>query len=234
MTELTDRTPPRKPGVRETNRAILRARILDTAEAMFADRGFHGLGMRDLTQRAGTRLAAVNDVFGSKENLFREVLLRRIVPLNRDRRSGLERLTESVDVETRVRALVEAFSEPMVRYAEQDRGWRAHFRLSAQLHGARNPVLLLVADEYNTIADEMVRQLGVVFPDAPRGDLVEAYLFLVSVSLQTFADNGRLKSLSRGEVGSRYLRARYARMVLFATGGIIGLLAAMDRRPEES
>ena len=63
---------------RAVNRAALRDRLLDSAEELFAARGYFGVSVRDITEHAGTRLAAVSEQFGGKEALFRAVLVRRI------------------------------------------------------------------------------------------------------------------------------------------------------------
>ena len=41
--------------------------ILDAAESLFADRGYFGVSVREITDAASTRLAAVNYHFGTKE-----------------------------------------------------------------------------------------------------------------------------------------------------------------------
>ena len=64
--------------------------ILDAAEDLFAEQGFGATSLRQLTARAGVNLAAVNYHFGSKEDLAKAVLRRRIEPINRERRERLD------------------------------------------------------------------------------------------------------------------------------------------------
>jgi len=68
--------PPHAPHTRE--------RILDTAERLFAERGFAGTSVREITDAAAANLGAVNYHFQSKENLYAEVFARRAA-LIRDR-----------------------------------------------------------------------------------------------------------------------------------------------------
>ena len=49
-------------------------RLLDAAEALFAERGFEAVSLRDITLEAGANVAAVNYHFGGKENLIGAVL----------------------------------------------------------------------------------------------------------------------------------------------------------------
>ncbi|MCP4575100.1 MAG: CerR family C-terminal domain-containing protein [Deltaproteobacteria bacterium] len=52
---------------------IPRERILDEAEALFAERGYYAVTVREITQAAHCNLASVNYHFGNKQNLYLEV-----------------------------------------------------------------------------------------------------------------------------------------------------------------
>lgn len=55
-------------------------RILDTAEVLFAEKGFAETSLRAITSKAGVNLAAVNYHFGSKEALIQAVFERFLDP----------------------------------------------------------------------------------------------------------------------------------------------------------
>ena len=57
--------------------ACTRERLLDTAERLFAARGFAAASVREITEAADANLGAVNYYFRSKENLYTEVFARR-------------------------------------------------------------------------------------------------------------------------------------------------------------
>ena len=82
ITEAVQRTrpapAPNPPGVGT------RPRILDTAKRLFAREGPSAVTLRSIASAAG-----VIDPFGSKENLFEAMFLRRIVPLHASRWRGL-------------------------------------------------------------------------------------------------------------------------------------------------
>lgn len=54
--------------------ALTRARLLATAEQLFAERGFKAVTVREICSAAEANLAAVNYHFGDKLGLYREVL----------------------------------------------------------------------------------------------------------------------------------------------------------------
>jgi AcrR family transcriptional regulator len=51
-----------------------KARVLRAATELFAERGFHGTKVRDIAERAGANVAAGHYHFGSKRDLYVEVL----------------------------------------------------------------------------------------------------------------------------------------------------------------
>ncbi|MDA0147259.1 TetR/AcrR family transcriptional regulator [Vibrio sp. LaRot3] len=57
-------------------RNATKERILDVAEALFAEHGFNDTSLRTITSKAGVNLAAVNYHFGDKKTLVRAVLNR--------------------------------------------------------------------------------------------------------------------------------------------------------------
>lgn len=71
------------------NRQSVR-RLLDAAERLFGEHGYHGVGMRMLADEAGVNLGAATYHFGSKEALYVETFLRRFRPANAERLRLLE------------------------------------------------------------------------------------------------------------------------------------------------
>jgi len=56
-------------------------RILDVAEALFAERGYDGTTLRDVATRAGLRIPSLYNHFASKESLYGAVLERGFGPV---------------------------------------------------------------------------------------------------------------------------------------------------------
>jgi AcrR family transcriptional regulator len=102
-------------------------RILDAAEKLFARQGFHATSMRMLTKEAGVNLAAVNYHFGSKEELIKAVIERRILPLNELRFQRLKDISDRAVANAclpDVREILQAFMEPTFEFSKIGSGAR--------------------------------------------------------------------------------------------------------------
>lgn len=95
-------------------------RILAAAETLFAQRGFDGASLRQLTGAAGVNLAAVNYHFGSKEKLVEQVFRRRLDALNAQRLAALAKVADQP--ETRLEDVLEAFIRPALELSHDDGG----------------------------------------------------------------------------------------------------------------
>jgi len=60
--------------------AFTKERLLHEAEALFAQKGYHAVSVREITAAADCNLAAVNYHFGNKQNLYLEMFRSRWVP----------------------------------------------------------------------------------------------------------------------------------------------------------
>jgi AcrR family transcriptional regulator len=107
------------------NEVSTKERILDSAETLFAEKGFQGTSLRAITGGAGVNLASVNYHFGTKESLLQAVLERRLIPLNEIRRERIEEVrTKAHQRGTRpsVKEVLHAFVEPTLRFKESGSG----------------------------------------------------------------------------------------------------------------
>jgi AcrR family transcriptional regulator len=75
------RREPQAPAGAERRGEHTRERILDAAEALFADRGFEGTALRDVAGRVGIRTPSLYNHFPSKEALYAAVLERVVAPV---------------------------------------------------------------------------------------------------------------------------------------------------------
>jgi AcrR family transcriptional regulator len=100
-------------------------RILDSAEKLFTQQGFYATSLRMLTKEAGVNLAAVNYHFGSKEELIKAVIGRRMLPLNKMRLERLQNIKDIASAEGHppdIKEILLAFIEPTFEFRKSGSG----------------------------------------------------------------------------------------------------------------
>ena len=115
-----------------------RERILDSAEALFAKRGFDGVTVRQIMSDAGADVALAYYHFKSKRDLFDAVLLRRAKTLNELRLAALEEVEgRHKEDEASVEEIIDAFTRPLLDILENDPAeWRDYMALIAQINNS--------------------------------------------------------------------------------------------------
>jgi len=107
-------------------------RLLDAAEKLFAQHGYHCTSLRKVTAEAEVNLAAVSYHFGSKEALVEAIFERRLQPLNEERFSRLEKVRGAAAAEGRrptVEETLRAFVEPTLHFRDSAPGARYFMHL---------------------------------------------------------------------------------------------------------
>jgi AcrR family transcriptional regulator len=92
-----------------------RTSILDAAEDLFSREGPSAVTLRSIAAAADVNIAAVNYYFGSKEKLFEEMFLRRVVPLNEDRLTRLQACLDNTERKWTLQDIVTAYVMPALQ-----------------------------------------------------------------------------------------------------------------------
>ena len=122
----------KKPGRPEGRKGRVRTDILDAAEIVFADQGYAGTTLREVSRLAGVTQALITYYFGAKFGLFSETFLRRATGIAGARVQSLDTLRKDGRAAD-VGAIVEAFLQPIAELRRSAQG-RAFLRLHARLH----------------------------------------------------------------------------------------------------
>jgi AcrR family transcriptional regulator len=102
-----------------------RAKLLDAAGRLFAERGYAGAASKAICEAAGTDLAAINYHFGNRDGLYRAVLHE-----GHKHFVSLEDLTALAQSGLSPQQKLEAFIDGMVASLFDDKGW--HNRVCAR------------------------------------------------------------------------------------------------------
>lgn len=215
---MKKKTLGRRPG---------KERILDAAEQLFAQRGFYGVSLRDITQAAGVDVALVAYHFGGKRELFTAVFERRAEVLNRERLELLEEVRRAALPGTpAIEAIVNAFSQPLLeRSARGGAGWKSYFALVANVNNSPEFGPLMMTRHFDPLVDRFIAVLREALPSCPPREIYWGYQFLTGALTLTFAETGRIDKLSGGLCHSSDLDSVHQRLVPYVAAGFRALCA---------
>lgn len=162
-------------------------RLLDAAEALFAEQGFADTSLRAITARAQANLAAINYHFGSKDALVRAVFSRRLRPLSEERLARLAALNAGGQPVT-VEAVLDGFIEPSLRLRREGPHGESFTRLlgRAQIEGSES-LREFLRDCYAPVLEQFQRTLGRILPRLRPEELRWRLHFTLGVLSFTYA-----------------------------------------------
>lgn len=198
-----------------------RERILDTAEALFAERGFDGVTLRQIAVGAGVDVALASYHFGKKLDLFRAVFERRAPALNTARLDALAAAQAAVSpYKPTVEAVIEAFLRPLELAQETgDEGWTHYLALIAYINNSPYWGPIMMSELFDELVDQFIEALSDALPGADKRHIYWCYNNLSGALTLTLARTGRIDRLSKGICRSEDFRTAYDHMIPFVAAG---------------
>ena len=167
-------------------------RILGAAEELFAQFGFTGTSLRQVTSRADVNIAAVNYHFGSKENLVNEVFRRRMDDMSAHRLAALEVAVQTTPGQ--LEPILAAFVEPALALAQDRHGGGAFIRVIARAYAEKNDGLRkFLSDHYGHVLREFGKAISTCVPQLSKEELYWRLDFLAGSLTYAMADFGLIK-----------------------------------------
>jgi AcrR family transcriptional regulator len=193
-------------------------RILGAAEELFAQHGFSGTSLRQVTSRADVNIAAVNYHFGSKENLVNEVFRRRMDEMSAQRLARLKSATQQHPGE--LEPVLAAFVEPALALSKDQHGGAAFIRVIARAYAEKNDSLRkFLSDQYGHVPREFAKAIATCVPQLSKEQLYWRLDFLSGALTYAMADFGMIKRPSGTSEATH--RERAAReLIRFAAAGL--------------
>ncbi len=199
--------------------AKTKERILDSAEKLFANKGLKHTSVRDITGEANAHLAAVNYHFRSKDGLLREVVQRRIVPLNRERLRLLDNAAKrygkkSVPVETALHALL----APAIKlYFE-----RPHFlKVTGQIvSDPDDEVYKIFLLHFQEVFSGFKETFSQSLPHVEEEEIMWRIHFLMGAMIHTWTNHTGLETLSGGVCRLSNEEETLNRLIAFCAAGL--------------
>jgi AcrR family transcriptional regulator len=171
-------------------------RILDAAEALFMEHGFEATSLRSITAAAGVNLAAVNYHFGSKEELFQAVLMRRLDPMNQERVALLDSLEQAAAPgPVPCEQILSAMFAPALKLArDPERGGKDFLRLLGRAYADPAPFIRrFLSAHYAAMIARFKAAFARALPELPPKELSWRLHFIMGALSYTLAGTDALK-----------------------------------------
>lgn len=193
-------------------------RILGAAEELFAQHGFGGTSLRQVTSRADVNIAAVNYHFGSKENLVNEVFRRRMDEMSAQRLAQLR--DAQAEAPDELEPILAAFIEPALALSQDRHGGAAFIRVIARAYAEKNDGLRkFLSEQYGHVLREFGKAIAACLPALSKEELYWRLDFVSGALTYAMADFGLIKRPSG--VSEAVHRQRAAReLIRFAAAGL--------------
>ena len=193
-------------------------RILGAAEELFAQYGFSGTSLRQVTSRADVNIAAVNYHFGSKENLVNEVFRRRMDEMSARRLAQLKTALQQHPGE--LEPVLAAFVEPALAMAQDRHGGGAFIRVIARAYAEKNDSLRkFLSDQYGHVLRDFAKAIAGCVPALGKEQLYWRLDFLSGALTYAMADFGLIRRpAGLPEAAHRERAAR--ELIRFASAGL--------------
>lgn len=199
-------------------------RILDAAEALFAERGVEAAGMRAITQRAGANVAAVNYHFGSKSGLLQAVLRRRLERLNAERLAQLAAAeTAAGTARVKPHQIVAAFFAPAIALAaDRAGGGQAFMRLMARSSADSDQFLRdFLGAENSRLMQRFTAAFAQSMPEVAQEEVLWRFHFMLGAFSYAIMGVDNLRVLTGVDVDGEDAWARLPeRLMAFLLGGL--------------
>ena len=176
-------------------------RVLVSAESLFAENGYDGTTLRQITKLANVNLAAVNYHHGDKESLYLEVIRRRLSSINQSRLARLaEAEREAGDAPVPLDTLVDILATPLFElFADADNGGRHAARLIGRSLVEPLPFMgKFLAAEFSPALARFGQALRRHAPTLTPEDFLWRLSFVVGALQHALATLHRMKELTRG------------------------------------
>lgn len=174
-----------------SNHFNTKERILHAAEDLFAQHGFAGTSLRQVTSRADVNIAAVNYHFGSKENLVHEVFKHRMDEMSEKRLSQLSKALEKDPHD--LESILLAFIQPALALT-LDRHGGSFVRVLARAYAEKNDGLRnFLSENYGQVLRAFAQAIAQCLPNLSKEELYWRMDFMAGSLTYAMADFGLIK-----------------------------------------
>ena len=200
-----------------------RRRLLDAAEALFAERGFESVSLRDITLAADANVAAVNYHFRNRDGLVEEVMARYINPVNDERLARLDQLeSRNGSKPLAIEEILEALVRPFVTQVQRsEMSEKLFYRLMGRMFGDMAETMPASVERgFREMLGRFRKAFRRALPEISEAELWWRMHFSFGAMVHMMAHGELLQKFSDGASGNPSSDQSMARFVHFTAAGM--------------
>jgi len=174
-------------------------KILDAAENLFADKGFNGTSLREITSQAEVNLAAVNYHFGSKKELIKAVMSRYMNELSPRLESALIQVCDG-DKPTLVEVF-SAFIDPLLSLNDFKNNGTSNFLqlLGRGYTDSQGFLRWFLTTQYPGVIDNFVLAVQKAYPELTAEEMFWRLHFTMGTVVFTMSSSDALIDIAKSD-----------------------------------
>jgi len=201
--------------------ADTKSQILDTAERLFAQKGFDAVSLRNIVTVAKVNLAAVHYHFGSKQSLLHTVVARRLRPINEERLARLaEAQAKAGKQPVKLERVLECLFLPLFRVQADPKVGPAFSRLIGRVLFDRNADLQkFMMSELAEVIPQFSAALDAALPGLPKEETDWRSHFMAGAMAHTLCNADLLVRFTGTDADASDYESTVRRLIDFTAAG---------------
>ncbi|GAB2663921.1 TetR/AcrR family transcriptional regulator [Vibrio panuliri] len=178
-------------------------KILDVAEALFAEHGFNDTSLRTITSKAGVNLASVNYHFGDKKTLVRAVLNRYLEAFMPAVSDAL--ITLNLNTDFTMKQVFEALREPLMSLNDVHPNGTSRFMLliGRGYTDVQGHLRWFITTRYQDSLSLFVESVLKANPNLSREEVFWRLHFTLGTCVFTMASSQALSEIAHNDYGKK-------------------------------
>ncbi len=186
------------------NILLTKTKILNAAEILFAEHGFNGTSLREITQQAEVNLAAVNYHFGSKKELIKALMKRYLDEFSPRLERSLAKVTKQNE-QPSLEQVFTAFLNPLLHLNKfKENGTNIFLQLLGRSYSDSQGFLRwFITSNYPGIIDNFTAAVHQAYPELSTEEMFWRLHFTMSTAVFTMSSTDALIDIAQNDFNEK-------------------------------
>lgn len=206
-------------------------KILTASERLFAHFGYDGVSIRDIAAAADVNSALIRYYFGAKDQLYRALFEERYRAITGRRETALKQLAIEPNSFDTLLGIVRAWVPPLLELMDELESTNFVLLLAREASLGMGDIHHVYRDFLDPSARVCISVMRRTFPNVPRNDLVQGYIWMIATVTSTLMGVDRAQRLG-ADKGLMSLTAVQPKLENFVANGLWSLYSPSANKLE--